>query len=361
MSIYNLWFSSIRLTSKSKIRLLKSFKSIYDIWNYVFYDHENILIDEKTKIHMKKFWSKSKLEDICEKCSIQGIKSISFYDKDYPIKLKNISDYPAVLFYKGNIGRLNQNLNVAVVGSRNYTLYGKNSTELISRELSKNGISIISGMARGIDTFAHSGSLMENGFTCAVLGCGIDVVYPKQNKKLYDLISEKGCVISEFIPGTKPFSYNFPVRNRIISGLSDLIIVVEAGEKSGSLITAGLALDQGRDVMSVPGSIFKEQSKGTNKLIREGAYVFTDFKDIFEVLGVEYNNKVKCKKSSDILTKVEGRIYNVLSDEPMHIDDIFRRTNVDIKQLYEVLFELQLRNQVICISGNYFAKVEKTL
>lgn len=360
MSIYDLWFSSIRLPSKSKIELLKKFKSIYDIWDYVFYDHDNGLIDDKAKIYMRKFWNKSKLEDICEKCCNQGVKAISIYDEDYPIKLKNINDYPAVLFYRGNIKNLNQSLNVAIVGSRNYTLYGKNSAELISREIAKNSINIISGMARGIDTFAHRGSLMEDGFTCAVLGCGIDVIYPRENKKLYDLISEKGCVISEFIPGTRPFSYNFPVRNRIISGLSDLVIVVEAGEKSGSLITAGLALDQGRDVMSIPGSIFKYQSKGTNKLIREGAYVFTDFKDIFEILGVEYKNKVKCKKNLNMFTKVESRIYNVLSDEPMHIDDIFRRTNIDIKQLYEVLFELQLRNQVICISGNYFAKVEKT-
>lgn len=360
MSIYDLWFSSIKLSNKSKIKLLSSFNSIYDIWSYVLYSNDNSLIDEKVKKYIKKFWDRSKLEDIYKECINKNIRTVSLYDKDYPCNLKNICDYPSILFYKGNIKKLSQNVNVAIVGSRNYTVYGKNIAEAISRELAQNGVNIVSGMARGIDTFSHTGSLAQNGFTCAVLGCGIDVIYPRENRKLYDSICEKGCVISEFMPGTRPFSYNFPVRNRIISGLSSLVIVIEAGEKSGSLITAGLALDQGRDVMSVPGSIFKNQSKGTNKLIREGSYVFTEIKDVFEVLGLNYKSEVKCKKVLDMSNEIERRIYNVLSDEPMHIDDIFRRTNIDIKQLYEVLFELQLRNWVICISGNYFARIEKT-
>ena len=191
---------------------------------------------------------------------------------------------------------------------------------------------------------------------CSIRISGIDVVYPKENKRIYDMILRSGCIISEFLPGTKPYHYNFPIRNRIISGLSNIVIVVEASESSGSLITANLALEQGKGVVAVPGSIFSNQSKGTNKLIRDGAYPFTEFDDLFAFIGISY--KISENKNMKKLEGIKKRISDIISDTPIHIDDIFVRTNIDIKRLYEVLFELQLENVVICLSGNYYVKVE---
>lgn len=305
MNIYDLWFSSIKLSNKIKLYLLKNMISTEEIWNYAFYVKDNIIINEKVRYYMKKAWDKVQLEALQKYLLNEGIQTAGFNENIYPKNLKNISDAPAVIFYRGNIKKVSESFSVGIVGSRNCSVYGENVTEMISRELSKNNINIISGMARGIDSFAHKVCIRQGGYTCAVLGCGIDVIYPKENKKLYDIISENGCVISEFLPGTQPLPKNFPIRNRIISGLSDLIVVVEAGEKSGSLITASLALEQGKDIVAVPGTIFSKQSLGTNKLIRDGAYIFTDFKDLFQILNMDYicTNYQKSRKMTGIEKK----------------------------------------------------------
>ncbi len=359
MNIYDLWFSSIKMSNKIKLYLLKNVINTEELWNYTFYVRDNIIINEKVRFYLKEAWDKIQLEVLYRNILNKGVETVVFNEDTYPNNLKNITDAPAIIFYRGNIKKLDEKVSVGIVGSRNCSIYGENVTGIIGEELSKNNVNIISGMARGIDSYAHKACLRQNGYTCAVLGSGIDVVYPKENKKIYDIISENGCVLSEFFPGTKPLSRNFPARNRIISGLSDLLIVIEAGEKSGSLITAGLALEQGKDIVAVPGTIFSSESKGTNKLIRDGAYIFTDFKDLFEILNMEYlcGNLQKTKKMTDI----EKKIYDTISDTPVHIDDIFERTNIDIKQLYEVLFELQLKDEIICISGNYYVKVNKAI
>ncbi len=362
MDIYDLWFCSVNLSNRIKLSLIKNFNSLEEIWYYSNYEGKNIDIKmehEKIKYYLKKAWNKRSLEDLLKVIKDKGIDSINFYNNKYPNKLKNQIDAPAVLFYKGNIERLNKNLSVGIIGARNCSIYGRNAAAIISKEISAYNINIISGMARGIDACAHKASVENKGYTCAVLGSGVDVVYPRENKKLYENILENGCVISEFLPGTMPLSRNFPIRNRIISGLSDLIIVVEAAEKSGSLITAGLALEQGKDIVAVPGSIFSEISKGTNKLIRDGAYPFTNFEDLFQILNIQYraNNKTNSLKKSGL----QRQIYNILTNEPIHVDDIFKRTNIDIKQLYEVLFELQLEDEILCLPGNYYVKVESKI
>ncbi|MBV7274888.1 DNA-protecting protein DprA [Clostridium sp. PL3] len=360
MNIYDLWFCSAKLSSKIKIELVKTFNTLEEIWYYSNCEKSNIYTkkeDEKIKFHLKKAWDKERLESLYEQIKNKNISSVNFYDNKYPKKLKNYSDSPSVIFYKGNIKKLNENLNIAIVGARNCSTYGRNVANMISKELSEHNINIISGMAKGIDSYAHRVCLESKGYTCAVLGCGVDVIYPKENKKLYNYMLEDGCIISEFLPGTQPFSYNFPMRNRIISGLSDVVIVVEAAERSGSLITASLALEQGKDVVAVPGSIFSEQSKGTNKLIRDGAYPFTNFYDLFQIFNIQYvaDNKDNIKKISGL----QRKIYDILTNEPIHVDDIFKRTNIDIKQLYEVLFELQLGNEILSLPGNYYVKVER--
>lgn len=362
MHIFDLWFCSVKLSNKIKLELMKKFNNIESIWNYSFDIDKKLLLDydnKKIKISLKKAWDKVQLEGLLKKNLNEGIETVNFNEDGYPKELRNYENSPSVLFYKGNIDKLNQSYNVGIIGSRDCSIYGKNSANLISKELSGNGINIISGMARGIDACAHKACIENGGYTCAVLGSGIDVIYPKENRGIYNMILKNGCIISEFLPGTKPYSYNFPMRNRIISGLSNTVIVVEAGESSGSLITANLAVEQGKDVVAVPGSIFSDQSKGTNKLIRDGAYPFTDFTDLFDFLGVTY--RINREKNINKLEGIKKKIIDIISDTPVHIDDIFARTNIDIKRLYELLFELQLENVVICISGNYYVKVGSTV
>jgi DNA processing protein len=290
---------------------------------------------------------------------ILNINTITYNEELYPKKLKLLEDAPYTLFYKGNIEKLNEHKNVSIIGSRKCTRYGIDVTSAIVKELSNYDVNVISGMARGIDTAAHKAAISNSGYTCAVLGCGIDIIYPKENKYIYNEIQNRGCVISEFIPGTPPYAYNFPIRNRIISVLSDLVIVVEADIKSGSLITANLALEQGKDVMAVPGSLFSAQSKGTNKLIKDGAYPLTDVEDIFNLIGIDFNQCESINYRSEL--SINQKIFSVLSDSPMHIDDIIRRTNIDIKQLYGLLFEFQLKEEILCLSGNYYVRINNKI
>lgn len=359
MNIFDLWFCSVKLSSRMKIELMKRFNNTEEIWNYGFNVDKGLTLEyhnEKVKFCLKKAWDRIELEGLLKKTKDKGIEVVTFNEELFPKVLKSYEYSPSVLFYKGNINKLNENYNAAIIGSRDCSIYGKNSADLISRELSTNNINIISGMARGIDTYAHKACLESGGYTCAILGSGIDVVYPKENKRIYEMILNSGCIISEFLPGTKPYNYNFPIRNRIISGLSNTVIVVEASESSGSLITANLAIEQGKEVVALPGSIFSNQSKGTNKLIRDGAYPFTDLEDLFGFLGISY--RANKKSYINKLDGIKKKISDVICDTPVHIDDIFARTNIDIKRLYELLFELQLENVVICLSGNYYVKVE---
>ncbi len=346
MDEYDLWFILLKASSKTKINLMKRFKNSQEIWYYTVNGHskENNLTPTSEKINLLK-------NDIIK----NNINFVTYFDKKYPSVLRKYEDSPYALFYKGNITNLNSNRNVSIVGSRECSSYGSNVTQIITKELCNFGINIISGFARGIDSNAHLTCLDNNSYTCAVLGCGLDVVYPKENSKMFnDILDKDGCIISQFIPGTKPLSYNFPIRNRIISALSEIVIVIEANLRSGSLITAGSALEQGKDVMAVPGSIFSKNSVGTNKLIKDGAFPLTSCEDIFELLGIEYNKKHNAERKISVLEK---EVYNVISDNPMHIDDIIKVSGVDITQIYELLFEMQLKKEIMCLNGNYYGKV----
>ncbi|MCI1943898.1 DNA-processing protein DprA [Clostridium luticellarii] len=358
MDIYDLWFSSVKISNKIKNSILKKFKSTRQIYIHSIYNDNSVFLGENCgKIcgEFKKAWNKYELESLMEYSLKKGIDTVNCCDKNYPARLKNYDDSPAILFYRGDIERLKQ-VSVGMVGARNCSLYGRNVASLLGKEVSSNNVNIISGMARGIDSCCHRAAVENDGYTCAVLGSGLDVIYPRENAKLYDGILENGCILSEFMPKTKPYSYNFPMRNRIISGLSDLVIVIEAGNKSGALITAGCALEQGKDVMAVPGSIFSPQSKGTNTLIREGAHVFTCLEDLFQMLPVRYMKERYAKEST--LNATQEKICKLIGHIPMHIDEICRITNIDIKRLYELLFELQLNGKIICLQGNYYVNVK---
>ncbi len=355
---HDIWFSILKLNNSIKLKLLKKMCSTENIFNYGM-DQSFMISGDTNEIKIKNLMKNSYDKNLIEKLKIliykNDIKMISFNQSTYPENIKYYEDAPAIIYYRGDIKRLNIRKSAAIVGSRNCSSYGKSIAASIAKELSENNVSVISGLAKGIDAAAHESCIKSQGFTCGVLGCGIDIIYPKENYKLFQEMFQSGCVISEFAPGTRPYFYNFPLRNRIISGLSDLVIIVEAGSKSGSLITANLALDQGKDVMAVPGSLFSENSRGTNRLLHDGAHVFTEMKDVYELLEMNYGIvKINKPLESD---DFHSKILNALTDKPAHIDEIINITHIDIKQLYELLFELQLDNQILSLSGNYYIKV----
>lgn len=281
---YDVWLSNINISNKRKLELLKKFKDVKEIWKLDKKDLEKLNLKENEIDNILNNFEKKKVEKYIDYMEKHDIMLISYLSKKYPDSLKFIENKPAFLYIRGNIENLYEDC-VSIVGARNASFYGKNIARKISKELADKNINIVSGLAVGIDKFAHLGALdSQIGKTIAVIGTGIsdNEVYPFENKKIFEKILEKdGTIVSEFKLGTKPLKYNFPLRNRIISGLSKKIIVVEATENSGSLITADFALEQGKDVYAVPGNITSENSLGTNELIKQGAYLFTKIEDLF--------------------------------------------------------------------------------
>lgn len=283
---YWIWLASVEgLGPVKKFALLNKFETAKRIYNAT--EKEILKVDgmsDKIVQNMQKAKDAKLLEKYEKYILKNDIKIINISDDNYPAKLKNIYAPPITIFAKGDISLLSSKA-IAIVGSREPSKYGIYVAEKFSKELSKEGITIVSGLARGIDTFAHVGALSSFGKTIAVLGSGIDVVYPKENAKYYREISEKGLIISEYIVGTAPESKNFPQRNRIISGLSDGVLVVEARKNSGTMITTDFALEQGKELYVIPGNITSNLSAGTNNLIKEGAKLVTDVYEILEDLN----------------------------------------------------------------------------
>ena len=333
---YKIWLIMLNISNVEKISFLNQYGDEENIYEMLKDTFVNISLEEAEKI---------------EKTINEGnIGLVTYNEILYPDTLRNIYDPPYGLFYKGNINLLKENI-VGIVGSRMCTQYGVQVTKLLTKELISYNITIISGGAKGIDSVAHSTALEYGGNTIVVLGCGIDVVYPKQNKLLFKKVEEVGLMISEFLPGAKPLPYHFPMRNRIISGLSELVIVAEASSKSGSLITANYAADQGKNVMAVPGSVFSKGSNGCNKLIRDGAQIFSGMEDLYSILGV------KVQKKEGIISPIKRKILSVISMEPTHIDEIVEKSCIDRGALFKVLFEMQIRNEIVSLPGNYYAKI----
>ena len=284
----------------------------------------------------------------------KGIKICSYSDAEYPKLLLNTFNAPQVLYYRG-ILPTTENL-IAIVGARKASSYGKNIAQLLASELAETGIWVVSGAARGIDTAAHQGALTK-GYTIAVLGCGVDINYPPENGKLLNHISECGAVISEYAPGTIAHPGHFPARNRIINGLSRGVVVVEAAERSGALITADFALEEGRDVFAVPGSIFSASSKGTHRLIKQGAKLIDSTGDILE----EYNLVVTKKKPQRLeLTVEEKMVYEFLPyDNPVGIEEIVMMTKLDTAMITYILLQFELRGLAIEHSGRRYLRCAK--
>ncbi len=294
-------------------------------------------------------------EKLWEQVQRQGIQALTWQDEAYPSRLKEIDQPPPVLFIRGEY--LQEDLfAVALVGTRRVTPYGRQITEELASFLAVNGMTVISGLARGVDAIAHGSSLKAGGRTLAVLGSGVDRIYPPEHRALAEQIMERGALISDYALGTPPDASNFPPRNRIISGLSLAVVVIEAGETSGALITAEFAAEQGREVFAVPGSILAPQSKGTNKLIQQGAQPLLSVNDLMQALNLTRVSEHKAARKILPADETEARLLGVLGSEPLHVDEIRNQTDLPIEKISAVLALMELKGVVRQVGGmNYVA------
>jgi DNA processing protein len=281
-----------------------------------------------------------------------GVRTVCYTDTEFPANLKDLAHMPPVLFVRGEV-RPEDRQAVAVVGTRMPSHYGRQVAEKLGRELAENGVTVVSGLARGVDTCAHRGALAAGGRTLAVLGCGLDVYYPPENRRLYDEIAGQGALLTEFPPGMGPLAMNFPKRNRVVSGLSRCVVAVEAGEKSGVLNTVAWAEDQGRAVFAVPGNITSEQSLGVNRLLAQGARPFLSVEGVLRELGVATRREERAR------AEVEGdekQVLEFLSAEPVHVDGICEGLGMPMASLLSVLLQLELKGLARQLPGKFFVR-----
>lgn len=288
-------------------------------------------------------------------CQEHGVHLLTEGSPSYPSRLREIVDPPLVLFAQGNLELLQAGHAVALVGSRKPSNFSINLAYSIARDLSEAGVSVVSGLAAGIDSYAHRGALDGRGGTVAVLGNGIDVLYPRSNRGLYGRIRERGVLITEFPVGARPLKHHFPLRNRVISGLSQGTVVVEASGRSGALITAESALEQGREVMALPGKAGSEAFQGNNLLIKQGAYLVENAADIGEVLGVDVAKSCGLEKKL-AFSDVEHNILKVIGDERVSLRDIQRQVPDPVSRIASALTLLELKGAIMQYPGKYYMR-----
>jgi DNA processing protein len=360
------WLALNRISGVGAVlyrRLLEKFGSPEKVFQAEFGDLQGVEgLRQSTAQAIVKFKKAEKIDRELEELEKKRVEILTLEDPCYPSLLAQIHDPPPFLYYLGKPSEQNNQV-LAVVGSRNSSPYGIRMTERLTWSLAKNGLTVVSGLARGIDTAAHYGALMAQGRTIAVLGSGLDVIYPPENQKLFDQIVEQGLVCSEFPLGTLPERQNFPVRNRIISGMALGVVIVEATLRSGSLITARLALDQGREVFAVPGSIESFKSSGTHRLIKQGAKLVENAQDILEELQWPMTSESAFEEMgaptpvfSPSFSPQEKRIWDLLQDEPVHVDQIARRAEISIAPLLSILLEMEIKGMIKQQPGKFFIR-----
>ncbi|MFA5928613.1 MAG: DNA-processing protein DprA [Candidatus Margulisiibacteriota bacterium] len=284
------------------------------------------------------------------------VNFVTLFDDNYPALLKEIYDPPVVLFYKG-LKPERSRRRFAIVGTRHPSQYGISVTSKLSADLVNAGFTIVSGLARGIDTETHKSTLLAGGKTIAVLGCGLDVVYPAENHELYERICENGTIFSEFPLGTQPLVENFPCRNRIITGLCSGTLVVQCAIKSGAMISARYALEQNREVFAVPGNIEQPQSAGPHLLLQQGAKLVGKVEDILEELNICTQGELfPYAPAQYILDEQERQVHDLLSAEPFHFDILANRSRIPLPKLAEIMINLELKNAVMALPGKYYIK-----
>jgi len=358
---------------RSATKLLEKFGSAENVFHATRSELESLrLRAESIESILKREFHDKAVEEL-EKVKEMGGDVLILDDGSYPYLLREIDDPPITLYVKGDWQSCFDAPCVAVVGSRRCSTYGENASEMLSRDLASNGVCIVSGLARGIDTAAHRGAIAGKGKTIAVLGTGIDNVYPKENVKLVDeILASGGAIVSQFPLETPPLKDNFPYRNRIISGLSLGVLIIEASERSGSLITARLAMEQNREVLAVPGNITSKNSFGTNYLIKSGAKLVQQWQDVVAELPPEISASILPPKIDETSAKSESKqqdlmpaglsenervVYSILSpDEPTHIDFLLEKSNLLFGDLSTVLLNLEMRDLIREMAGKRYAR-----
>ena len=298
------------------------------------------------------------LEQIWARIQAQAIQVLTWEDAEYPRRLKEIEQPPPVLYLRGEL-KLEDEWAVAIVGTRRITAYGRQVAEEVSGTLARNGITVVSGLARGVDAVAHQAAVHAGGRTLAVLGSGVDRIYPPENVRLAEQIASHGAVISDYPIGTPPEGPNFPPRNRIISGLSLAVIVIEANLDSGAMITATFAAEQGRELFAVPGSILAPQSKGANRLIRDGARPLLDPQDVLEILDLKQATAQQSARQILPSDPVEAQLFQALGPEPRHVDDIRSQTGMTIEKVSSTLALMELKGMVRQVGGMNYVRVRE--
>ncbi len=357
---YIMWLTRIKGIGPAKIKsMIDYFESAENIWfassstlrKVSALNENNIqsIISAKDEKIINSYIDELKREDI---------KFIALNNKNFPYLLKNIPEPPIGIYVKGVLPS-DDTAKVSIIGARRCSEYGASNAYKIAKELACNNIIVVSGMADGIDSMAHRGAIDGNGITIAVLGNGVDICYPSGNKSLRDKILKSGCIISEYPPKTLPYAAHFPARNRIISGLSKAVAVIESEKRSGTLITVGQALEQGRDVFAMPGNINSKLSEGTNELLKQGAYVLTETNDILNILGIENkkNNKnISSSEKNISLAYNEKLVYDCISLEPITLDEIIVKTNLKIQSIQYILTVLELNGYIQRLSGQKYIR-----
>ena len=360
--IYLMWLTLIEgIGAKKSKYLLECFESGENVFRASKNDLKSAQgLTEKNINKILESQSDALIEKYLNRMEMYNVNFISIKNDNYPKLLKNIFDPPIGLYVQGELPKQNL-LKLAVIGSRRCSEYGLSVANRMACDLSRNNAVIVSGMARGIDTQAHLGAIKANGKTIAVLGCGLDICYPPENRQLKENISKSGCVISEYPLGTKPLASNFPVRNRIISGICEGVVIIEAGEKSGTLITVNQALEQGREVFALPGQVTSRFSYGTNELIKEGATPITNYKDILNEFYEREKSEItieKITKKEEIkqpsLASEEKLVYDCISFEPINIENLMAKTGSELSTLQYILTILEMNGLIVKLSGQRY-------
>ncbi len=356
---YAYWFASaVRLSSRKKKILIEKAGSARDI--YFLTEQKLRLLAGEAVTERVLAARKTETEEAYEKLGARGISLLTLEDDAYPKRLREIWDPPYALYLRGSLPDASAKC-ISIVGARMCSEYGRAAARILAERLALHGVCVISGLALGIDAAGHRGALAGGGMTCAVLGCGIDVCYPGQNRELYGQILERGGILSEYPPGTQPLAAYFPQRNRMISGMSDAVVVVEAKERSGSLITADLALEQGRDVYAVPGRLNDPLSAGCNRLIAQGAGIISNIEDFLKELGIfcgeeGENDKILSAEENLSLEKEERLVYSCVDLRPRGPEELLKQTGLSAPALADSLVRLQQKGLITEIFKNAYIR-----
>jgi DNA processing protein len=339
-------------------QILSFFGDLSLAWNAPAEAFREAGLPKRALANFMRLREETDLDVLVDSIHQKNVQVLTLLDEDYPKLLKQIEQAPPVLYIRGTLLPADD-FAVAMVGTRRISAYGQQITRDTSLYLAGHGLTIVSGLARGVDALAHQSALQAGGRTIAVLGSGVDVIYPPEHRQLAEAIIENGAIISDYPLGTQPEGVNFPPRNRIISGLSLATVVVEAGERSGALITADFAVEQGRDVFAVPGNILSPASKGTNRLIQKGAYALVSPQDVLDLLDLTQVEEYKAARQALPADTTEAKILQSMGYKPVHVDEICNAVGLAVEKVTAALTMMELKGLVQHVGGMRYAAIRE--